>query len=201
MRAAVVLLLFAAGCASQSAKQSMFTPEEAAFFRRQAEEEPAARARFLALYRPQEPVATPEQTAKAARENELLERALTNAPDYTAAVRRAAIANVDAGQPPAQVPPRERQRQTQLREERITAEEARLFDAVELRRRARLADNARADQSQRDQQAAYACEARARQMEAAYYNPRELVNLYGMIQGEQAKQACIEAYRRTGAVP
>jgi hypothetical protein len=141
---------------------------------------------------------TPAERAKKAQEDELLERALTNSPDYTAAVRRAAIANVDAEQPPAG---RRTPAATQAREQRITAEEARLSDAVEKRRRDRLSQQARSDKAARDQQAIATCRARGAQMDAAYYNPRSLLNLEGMAAGNQAAAACFQAYQQTGILP
>jgi hypothetical protein len=88
-----------------------------------------------------------------------------------------------------------------VRESRITAEEARLSDAVETRRRTFIAQSNARDQALRNQQAAYVCEARGAQIDAAYYNPRSLLNLEAMAAGNQARQACLEAYSRTGIVP
>jgi len=136
-----------------------------------------------------------------AREAELLERALTGSPDYTAAVRRAAVANVDAAGEPSPAGRRNRADVAQAREQRISAEEARLSDEIEKRRRARLAANDAQNRSARDQQAAAACQARSAQMEAAYFNPRALVNLDGMVAGAQARNACLDAYQRTGILP
>jgi hypothetical protein len=158
---------------------------------RRAADERQAKAADAAL--------TPGQRAARDRENDLLQRALTNSPDYVQAVRRAAVANVDAEASPAgrQNP----QTNAAAREQRIAAEEARLSDAVERRRREQLAQTAQRDQALRNQQAAYSCEARAAQMDAAYYNPRSLLNLEGLAASNQTRQACLEAYSRTGIVP
>ena len=137
----------------------------------------------------------------AQREAELLQRALTGSPDYTAAVRRAAIANIDANPEAAPASRRSRADAALAREQRIAAEEARLSDAIEQRRRAQLALNEQQGRSARDQQAAATCQARGAQIDAAYYNPRALVNLDGMVAGIQARNTCLEAYQRTGILP
>jgi hypothetical protein len=173
---------------------------------RSAHDEYDRKMREIALNRPEllapRPASrvevTPEAAARQGQEDELLERALTNSPDYTAAVRRAAIANVDAEQPPTG---RRTPAATQAREQRITAEEARLSDAVEKRRRDRLSQQARSDKAARDQQAVATCRARGAQMDAAYYNPRSLLNLEGMAAGNQAAAACFQAYQQTGILP
>jgi hypothetical protein len=137
--------------------------------------------------------ATPP-SPEAGREAELLERALTNSPDYAQAVRRAAVANINEA-PPV---PRER---PQAREARIAAEEARLSDLIEKRRRERLAMREQSNRASQDQAAIAACEARGAQIDASMYSRRSILNLDGAIAGAQARNACIEAYRRTGVMP
>lgn len=137
----------------------------------------------------------PEQreaaTAKRARENELLERALTAAPDYQVAVRRVAIINA------TEDAPRRAGRSTPPTLAAIAAEEARLFDAVEVRRRSRLAEQGQQRQSQQDQQAALACINHGQQVEASMFNPRSLLNIEATITGVSARDQCIANYQMT----
>ncbi|WP_140886983.1 hypothetical protein [Muricoccus nepalensis] len=140
----------------------------------------------------------PSGSPSVTQENELLARALTNSPDYTAAVRRAAAANVDAAAFPQSSSRQLRTESREAREQRISAEEARLSNLIERRRREQLAlrgDEARAT---RDQQTLYACQARGAQMEAAYNNPRSILNLEATATGAQTRNACLENYQRTG---
>jgi hypothetical protein len=139
--------------------------------------------------------------AKREREDALLERALTNSPDYTSALRRAAVANVDAEQVTPASGRRTRSAEAQAKEQRIAAEEARLSDVVEKRRQDRLNQQAQNQKTARDQAAVSACVARGNQIDAAYYNPRSILNLEGMAAGVQARNACLEAYQRTGILP
>jgi hypothetical protein len=118
-----------------------------------------------------EPDLPPAERAKASRENELLERALTNSPDYMAALRRAAMANVDAEEPSAPTGRRNRAAEAQAREQRIAAEEARLSDAIELRRRSRLAQQDQNDRAARLNAARAACDAQASSVGAGIYTP------------------------------
>jgi hypothetical protein len=138
---------------------------------------------------------TPEQRAKQDREDALLERALTGSPDYEAALRRAAVANVGAGR-------------ARDREQRIAEEEARLSDAVELRRRDRLAAQGRAEQAAQANAARAAaqasCDAQAAAAGAGTYRPYRPglgaigSGLTGAISSsfaeEQARQGCYRAY-------
>ncbi|WP_431282751.1 hypothetical protein ACQW02_25655 [Humitalea sp. 24SJ18S-53] len=185
-----VLTVALAGCAPQtgpySAEQLAQWESESLERLRQVTEQAAAAERALT---PAERTARDNAAAKTARENELLERALTNSPDYAAAIRRAAIANVDAEppQPGRRVP----------REQRITAEESRLSDAIEVRRRQRMQTQANIDQTRRDIQAEANCRARGQAIEAAYYDRRSLLNLEAALNGNQAMQECLSAYRRT----
>jgi hypothetical protein len=135
--------------------------------------------------------------AKRAREDELLERALTNSPDYMAALRRAAIANVDVDEPPAPSGRRNRAAEAQAREQRITAEETRLSDEIEKRRRTRLAAEDQRQRSIRDQAAIDACQARGQAIEASMFDRRSILNLEGAIYGAQARDACIQNYMAT----
>jgi hypothetical protein len=116
---------------------------------------------------------------RRAREDELLERALANSPDYTSALRRAAIANVDAEAP---FSPGSRRTQAEIataREQRIAAEEARLSDAIEVRRRGELAQRQQEQQQQQDKfdrvarlnAARAACDAQASAVGAGIYTP------------------------------
>lgn len=141
------------------------------------------------------------ESAKARREDELLERALTSSPDYAAAVRRTATVNIEAETPPAAPGQRRRTEPAQAREQRISTEEARLSDAVEHRRRERIAKRQREESWARAEQARAACQARGAQMEAAYYNPRDFLNLEAIAAGNQARNACVDAFNRTGMVP
>lgn len=114
---------------------------------------------------------SPAERAIRAREDALLERALTNSPDYMAALRRAAVANVDAEEPSAPANRRNRAAEALAREQRITAEEARLSDAVEVRRRARLAQQDQHDRVARINAARTACDAQASLVGAGIYTP------------------------------
>lgn len=114
---------------------------------------------------------SPAERAIRAREDALLERALTNSPDYTAALRRAAVANVDAEEPSAPASRRNRAAEIQVREQRIAAEEARLSEAVEVRRRARLAQQDQSDRLARIHAARAACDAQASSVGAGIYTP------------------------------
>lgn len=131
------------------------------------------------------------ERAKAERERELVERALTNSPDYMAALRRAAIANVDGEAALAS----NRPRTGRARETAITAEEARLSDAVEQRRRQRLAQIGQDRQNQADAQAIAFCNSQGAQVEAAMYSRRSILNLEAAVAGAAARARCIEAYR------
>ncbi|MDB5415105.1 MAG: hypothetical protein JWR10_3440 [Rubritepida sp.] len=133
--------------------------------------------------------------ARAARENELLERAITSSPDYTAAVRRAAIANVD-GVNSAPMLPRGTSTNLRARDAAIAAEESRLSEAVEARRRRRLADQAGQRQGQQDQQAAANCINQGQQIEASMYNRRAILNLEAAATGAQARDTCWANYQR-----
>jgi hypothetical protein len=147
---------------------------------------------------------SPAERTKRTREDELLERALTSSPDYMAALRRAAVANVDAEEPPAPAGRRNRAAEAQAREQRITAEEARLSDAVELRRRSRLAQQGQNDRAARLNAARAACDAQASSVGAGIYTPyshRQGVlgsALTGAIASasaeEQARAGCYRAY-------
>jgi hypothetical protein len=158
-----------------------------------------------------EPALSPEQTvqhnkdrAKIAREDELLERALTNSPDYMAALRRVAVANIDAEEAPAPTGRRNRAAEAQAREQRIAAEEARLSDAVEIRRRSRLAQQDQSDRASRLNAARAACDAQASSVGAGIYtpySPRAGIlgsALTGAIASasaeEQARAGCYRAY-------
>ena len=142
---------------------------------------PADRARFQ------------REAARTIRENELLERALTSSPDYAQAVRRAAEANIAEAVPVV--------RETrQSREGRVTAEEARLSDAVERRRRERLGQQAQQARFAQDQQAATQCDMQARQVGAGYNNPRSLLNLESAAAEAQARDACLAGHLRSRPV-
>jgi hypothetical protein len=140
--------------------------------------------------------ATPSSPA-AAREAELLERAMTASPDYSQALRRAAVANIDEA-PPA---PRER---PQARYQRIEAEEARLSDLIERRRRERLAQRGQQDRAAQAAAARAACDAQASAVGAGMYTPYSPRGgilgsaLAGAINSsaaeEQARIGCYRAY-------
>jgi hypothetical protein len=117
------------------------------------------------------PDVSPADRAKRQREDELLERALTNSPDYMAALRRAAAANIAAEEPSDPPARRNRAAEAQAREQRITAEEARLSDAVEVRRRSRLAQQDQSDRLARIHAARAACDAQASSVGAGIYTP------------------------------
>jgi len=149
-----------------------------------------------------DPSITPEQRARrrfedarTTRENELLARALSASPDYTAAVRRAADQNVteEAALP---ITGRRPPVNTRAREAAISAEEARLSEAVEARRRQQLAQRAQVAQTQQDQQMAAQCIALGQQIEASMFNRRSLLNLEGTIAGAQARDNCWANYQQ-----
>jgi hypothetical protein len=203
-RVALAVLLLAAGCGPSAETRAQLQREHEAFTAKMAqyaEDERKSRAAAEAALTPEQRAQRDREAAKAAREAELLQRALSNSPDYTAAVRRAAAANVDADFPLMSSGKTRRSEPAQAREDRIAAEEARLSEAVEARRRTSIAQTNARNQALRDQQAAYTCQARGAQMEAAYNNPRSLLNLEGIAYGAQAQQACLDAYRQTGMTP
>lgn len=73
------------------------------------------------------------EAARAAREDDLLQRAMANSPDYLAALRRAAVANVENAEPD---PAGGRGVMQPLNwEQRVAAEEARLTSVIGRRRR------------------------------------------------------------------
>lgn len=163
---------------------------------RQAEERARAEAAERALT-PAQRARRDLDGAKRTRENELLERALTSSPDYTAAVRRAAVANVDGEAAVLALDaPRRPAPNPRTREAAIVAEEARLSDAVEVRRRQRLAEQAQQRQREQVQAAEAACIAHGQQVEASMYNPRSLLNLEAAVTGAQARQNCLANIRR-----
>jgi hypothetical protein len=141
---------------------------------------------------------------KRDREDALLERAFTGSPDYMAALRRAAVANVDVEEAPAPTGRRNLAAQAQAREQRIAAEEARLSDAVEARRRSRLAQQDQNDRMARANAARAACDAQASSVGAGIYtpySPRAGIlgsALTGAIASasaeEQARAGCYRAY-------
>jgi hypothetical protein len=138
-------------------------------------------------------------SASSPRENELLERALTNSPDYAQALRRAAIANVDAEGSPSV-----RRQPSQVREQRISAEEARLSDVIEKRRRERLAQRRQQDRAAQAAAIRANCDAQASAVGAGTYtpySPRAGIlgsALSGAINStaaeEQARAGCYRAY-------
>jgi hypothetical protein len=142
--------------------------------------------------------------AKTACEDELLERALTNLPDYMAALHRAAVVNVDAQEPSAPPGRRNCAAEAQVREQRIAAEEARLSDAVEVRRRSRLAQQNQNNRAASINAARAACDAQASAVGAGIYtpySPRAGIPgsaLSGAIASasaeEQARAGCYRAY-------
>ncbi|MBP0493038.1 hypothetical protein [Roseomonas indoligenes] len=140
-------------------------------------------------------------TPAQARENSLLEDALSGRPDYTAALRRAAEANISEESPVV--------RQTRAaREARIDAEVARLSDAVEKRRRERLASDAASAQASQTiaarAAARAACDAQASGVGAGTYTPYSpRAGILGSALAgamtssaaeEQARQGCYRAY-------
>lgn len=179
----LVLVALACGLAGCGQRQQFTEAENA--------EAAAARRGYeihLARLAGPPPVVTPE----AARENELLERALSASPDYSAAVRRAAIANVDAAGSA-----RRSAANPRARDAAIGAEEARLSEAVEVRRRQRLAEQAQQRQGQQDQQAAAQCIALGQQIEASMFNPRSLLNIEGSFAAVQARDNCWASYQQS----
>ena len=177
------------------------SPETMAAIRR-AMAENAARENGIPTT-PEDPADLNRRTARTAQQRELLERALTNSPDYAQAVRRAAIANVDTDTP---LPPpgrRSRPDFAEAREQRIAAEEARLSDLIEKHRRARLAGLAMQDQAARLSAARGACDAQASAVGAGVqtpYSPRAGIlgsALVGAINSsaaeEQARAGCYRA--------
>jgi predicted ATP-dependent protease len=145
----------AARAAAIATAEAALTPTQRNEREKQQGEERAARER---------------KAAQAKREGELLERALTGSPDYVSAVRRAAIANVDLEVIPANTS-RRQQTSAAVLEARIAAEEARLSDVIESRRRDALAARAMADQAARISAARASCDAQASAVAASVYTP------------------------------
>lgn len=205
MRFVMLCMVALAGCAGTSGEvNGVYQPPQSVVddYNHKMADLKASRPELFAQPKSAHTVSlNPAEQAKASRENELLERALTNSPDYPAAVRRAAIANIDEEASRTTPNPRRSRITTSVREDLVRQEEQRLSDAVEIRRRRKLAENQAQQRAAMDQQAIYACEARGQQMDAAHYDPRSLLNLYGMVAGVQARDACLEAYRRTGILP
>jgi len=128
------------------------------------------------------------------REASLLEDALAGRPDYVQALRRAAEANIAESNPVVRQSPA-------AREARVRAEEARLSDLIETRRREQVGQRQQQDRAARDQAAVAACQARGAQIDAAMYNPRSILNIDGAAAAAQARNACLDAYQRTGVMP
>ena len=166
MRAIIsALCLLAAGCTSTPApvanRAPVIPPDAPWTAERQSEYERQmadmrSRADALTGSRPV-PAPTPQEA-------ELLERAITNSPDYAQALRRAAIANVNAE------PPLSREG-TQARQARIASEEARLSDLIEKRRRDALSARAAQDRAAGLAAARAACDAQASAVGASSYTP------------------------------
>jgi hypothetical protein len=194
----VLLCLLAVSCAPQRGAD-VYRPDPAVVeaYDRRMQQIREAEQRALT---PEEHARRERERAKTAREDELLERALTNSPDYASALRRAAAANVDA-EAQGRSPRTARRTSQPARDQAISAEEARLSEAIETRRRNRLLERERGAREARDQQALYVCTARGAQMEAAYHNPRSFLNLEAAAAGAQARNACLEIYSRTGTIP
>ena len=206
-------VLMVAGCANAPVSAPyVLTPADHARLDALNAQEAAARQRRDAA----DPNITPEQRARrsfedsrTAREGELLERALSGSPDYTAAVKRAATANVDgeAAIPAAPGSPRRPAMTARAREAAIATEEARLSEVVEARRRQRLAEQAMQARSQQDQMAVAICRARGQvagsQPVFGGFGIAGAINA-GMQQGwaaANAEAACINAYQQTGIMP
>lgn len=191
---------FFAGCAPQSSgvfQPVAYTPEERARIAAMYEDDARRRAAAEVALTPGQRAQREFDAAKAARENELLERAVSASPDYTAVVTRAAVANVDGAMA---IPPAPGERRVPVnaraREAAIRAEEARLSEAVEVRRRQRLGEQAAQRQGQQDRQMAAQCIALGQQIEASMYSPRSFLNLEGAIAGAQARDNCWANYQR-----
>jgi hypothetical protein len=131
------------------------------------------------------------ETAKATRERELLERALSNSPDYTSALQRAAVANVEG--PPPRPGVKRSTLNPRAKEAAVAAEVARLSDEIEQQRRQAIAAREVREQLSRDARAHHECDLRGRQMEAAYYNPRSFLNLEAVLAGNMARADCMRA--------
>jgi hypothetical protein len=220
MRRVLLVLALSAvtGCASAPPGGTPFvmTPEQQERHRGAIESERQLVASLRQQQQAAELAMTPTDRARRAldaakitRENELIERAVSGSPDYTAAVRRAAIANVDgeAAIPQPAGTPRRAAAGPTAREAAITAEESRLSEAVEVRRRQRLADQAATARAQQDQQAAIICRARGNiagsQPAFGGFGIAGAINA-GVQQGWAAantEAACFNAYRATGIMP
>ena len=203
----MLLAFMLAGCAQQGAQQGMvhsgpLAPDQLAAIERmrtEAERRRLDRAAAEGALTPAQRGRRELDAARVTRENELLERAASASPDYTAAVRRAAVANVDgeAAIPPAQGARRRPAVNPRTRDAAITAEEARLSEAVEIRRRQRLNEQAGQMRGQQDQQAAANCVALGQTIEASMFNPRSFLNLEGAIAGVQARDNCWNNYQQS----
>lgn len=197
--AVVALASMLGGCG----RAPVSAEEQARFFAEGEARAAAMRAQNEAARAAAEAAMTPAQRAqrdlgivKALREYELLQRALSGSPDYAVAVTRAATANVDGAAAIPLAPGERRPPVNQrAREAAIRAEEARLSDAVEVRRRQQLAQDAQQRQGQQDQMAAAQCIALGQQIEASMFSQRSLLNLEGAIAGAQARDQCWAAYQ------
>jgi hypothetical protein len=208
-RIAVVALLLLSSCAEKPVSQlppddgtigpdGIYRPSQARVdeYERQIQAPRAANPQFApSMNQRQFPPIVEQQIS--AREAELLERAMTASPDYAQALRRAAVANIDEA-PPV---PRER---PQARYQRIEAEEARLSDLVERRRREHLAQRGQQDRAAQAAAARGACDAQALAVGAGIYTPYSPRTgvlgsaLAGAINSsaaeEQARIGCYRAY-------
>jgi hypothetical protein len=197
--AVVTLTLLAQACAQPSSTLTYDTPTN----ERALREYQAANPTPPSLRADPRPVPeTPEQrsqrergAARNARENSLLEDALASRPDYVQALRRAAVANIDAE------PVAGRRELPAARERRIAAEEARLSDLIEKRRRERQQAGKVQDRNRRAEAAAGQCLQLGAQIEASYYNPRSILNLEASAAGAQARNQCIQDLNRRLADP
>lgn len=157
-------------------------------------QEAAKRAAAENALTPQQRADREFQAAKAGREQDLLQRALTNSPDYAAAVRRAAVANVEG--PPSVAPGARRPAlNAKANEAAVAAEEARLSDVIEQQRREMLAAQQQRALFAQDTLAIYQCRAQGAQVGALYYNPRSFLNLESAIAETKARDDCLRAYQ------
>ncbi|MBY0335055.1 MAG: hypothetical protein K2X11_00470 [Acetobacteraceae bacterium] len=133
----------------------------------------------------------PAVAAQRQREADLLQRALINSPDYTAALRRAAVAAVDARPADPAAARRTAAQRAQARETAIAAEEARLSDVIEGRRREALAARQQQEAQSRQAMAIAACRAQAAQIDASMFDRRSILNLEGAIASRSFFDSCV----------
>jgi hypothetical protein len=121
------------------------------------------------------------------QERELLQRALTNSPDYTAAVRRAAEYAITADPLMMAALRREPHKKAEV----VAREEGMISNRIEAQRREVLANQQALDMAQRLQMAVTQCEMRGAQVEASSAQPWRLIDVQSVLLGANAREQCL----------